>query len=288
MIMTIMKQKQIMHERKAPYTVTIALVLNILLVVLFGGCTVKEKLVPLGENIMVLIELDKSRKQHVKESEKLVEYLNEGNNQAIYDLFSEAMKEYDGLNERIAAFVYWWQLIDVDTTSMQSHASDEESSDIKNNEVTYWSCGYETTNMVDKYDREIKLLSHEYIIVPHKEKIVGINYLKIVCDGLTMISIDRNDGYEMQEELVGTAYDRMVAVMDAIDETMLCAEYEKADKNGKKEIVLDVLNDLATAGTDELQCPLIREETIESEMLDSDILLSFRFIDGVEFQMVIR
>ena len=275
------------------------LIVNLIAVFLFGGCsfkdkyeTAKGKIVALKDRYEAAKEFDEMQEQHLERCETIVKYLNSGNVQSLYDLYSDERKKNENLMDPLKAFVYYWQLIEVDTDGMEIRTANKLLS-YDQGIVSYWFQGYTIYDLTDKYNRDIQLHYEEHNIAPGNENLIGIDSYAIRCDDQWMIySSTGNDEYDMPDNLNGTVYDRMVAVMDVIDETMLSTEYVNSDKTGKKEIMLDVVNSLAIDGTDELNCPLIRKDTIESEVLNynkyyNDILLSFRFIDGVKFQIVI-
>jgi len=275
------------------------LIVNMIAVVLFGGCSFKDKCETARDEIVALKyryeaakEFDELQEQRLERCETVVQYLNSGNVQALYDFYSAENKKDKDLMDRTKAFVYYWNLLEIDAENLRVIPGAELLSRDEGI-VTYWYQGYNIDKISDKYNRQIELYYDEVNIDSENENLIGIDCYAIRCDDMWMfLTIVGNDDYVTPNNLKGTVYDRMVAVLDAIDETMLSDEYVNSDKSGKEKIMLNVINSLAANGTDELKCPLIREETIEREILNfdmyyNDVLLSFQFVDGTKFQMVI-
>jgi len=247
----------------------------------FAGCRV----------VNVISDYHSSMVERHEKSEFILECMNEGRAEDIYDLFSEEAKEQKYLLERIQAVIYYYQLLDLDTTSPY-HENLGGGKSYGEGRTLYEKSGIKIGDIGEKDGIEYAVEWYEIVVDEDEPERTGLYTLDITYGDMYLLStfsVAENDNGSNNEG-VNNMYEKTKSVIDAVYELENSNKYLQADDTSKYDMMYELLNKIATSGTDAFDESLIKEDSIEVKWnynYDCKLWFAFTLVDGQIMRVII-
>lgn len=224
-------------------------------------------------------------------SKTVINYLEDSDVDAIYDMFSEEEKKTDHyLYDTIKSLVYFWELEEL---SVPENIEVHDGGCLKSIEegVTVYDYeGYKVINIESKRNIAYDLLIYETCVNEEKPSEVGLSGLAIQYVNCEVIStytdsiIDTNIGDI-------SVYDNRIEVINEIENIKNSNGFYDLNEEARAELVINKLNKLGSVGTDSFPYPLLKTESIELCESGLKIIhtgIKFEFLDGGLYRVIIH